>query len=339
MVVALAATVTLWRYSYYGDVVPNTFYLKATGVDLRVRAETGLYWFCQSVAFYLAPFLLLPLAALPALLSSARAHVLLMAMMALTVLYSIWIGGDAWEWMTKFPNRYLSCVLPLLFLLAAAASEHVASHNVRRGHVAIALAAMLGLVAYAAIPSEYRLALPGHFATRQSGPLIASFFVAAGLLVALIWRPHWELRHAPSLILAGCLAMNVPAIAFAVKSGGFDVATDHFLVRKGLALKKALPADSTLGVTFAGSLCYYSRLRCVDLLGKSDRRIARMPAVESVFYPGHNKYDLDYSLNVLAPDYVDATRHDVDLAPYGYAPMNVGDFILYRRRTPREGSK
>src|SRR5581483_6189856 len=64
---ALMAGITLWRYTYYGDVVPNTFYLKATGVDLGVRAMTGLYWFCDTVAFYLAPFLVITLAALPTL--------------------------------------------------------------------------------------------------------------------------------------------------------------------------------------------------------------------------------------------------------------------------------
>jgi len=336
---ALMAGITLWRYTYYGDVVPNTFYLKATGVDLGVRAMTGLYWFCDTVAFYLAPFLVITLAALPTLPPPSRGHALLFAMTAVTSLYSIWIGGDAWEWSTKFPNRYLSCVLPLFFVLAAAATDQVTARSVRRVDVAVALAIVLGLVAYAVFPSEYRLALPGRFPTRQAAAGGVAFLLAAGLIVTLSWRAHWRSLDWPVLIVAACLAVNVPAIGFAVKSDGFDVAIDRHLTREGLALRRMLPADSSLGVTYAGSICYYSRLRCVDLYGKSDRHIARMPAVDPVFYPGHNKFDLHYSLAIVAPDYVDGLPRDADPASYGYNRVEVGGFPLYRRATPLERAR
>jgi hypothetical protein len=56
----------------------------------------------------------------------------------------------------------------------------------------------------------------------------------------------------------------------------------------------------------AGTVPYYSGLRGVDVLGKSDRHVARLPprGVGQTITPGHNKFDLQYSIGELRPDVI-----------------------------------
>jgi hypothetical protein len=66
-----------------------------------------------------------------------------------------------------------------------------------------------------------------------------------------------------------------------------------------------------VGVIWAGTLPYYTDRLGVDFLGKSDPRVASLPADISgavswggmISVPGHNKYDLDYSIVQLRPTY------------------------------------
>lgn len=66
----------------------------------------------------------------------------------------------------------------------------------------------------------------------------------------------------------------------------------------------------------------------VDLLGKSDRVIATGPPVVNpmtgdsvMFYPGHSKYDAEYSVQKIEPDVVIDLPWDVDepqMGAWGY---------------------
>ena len=83
-------------------------------------------------------------------------------------------------------------------------------------------------------------------------------------------------------------------------------------VNTALVLNQTLPPGSSIGVEWAGALPYYTDFRAIDFLGKTDRNIARMKpdttgkvafsGMRSV--PGHNKYNLDYSIVELQPDYI-----------------------------------
>ena len=81
----------------------------------------------------------------------------------------------------------------------------------------------------------------------------------------------------------------------------------------------------------------------VDLLGKSDRRIARsaprrVPGsnLES-FFPGHDKWDLEYSVGKLRPDILFQMYDTVSankLANWGYVPRCLSDgTVVYVLRT------
>jgi hypothetical protein len=89
-----------------------------------------------------------------------------------------------------------------------------------------------------------------------------------------------------------------------------------------LLLKRLTARDATVGVLFAGTIPYYLDRRAIDFLGKSDRHLATLSPDLSgrvswsgmMSVPGHNKYDLHYSIGQLKPTYVQTLEwgsHDV----------------------------
>ncbi len=107
---------TALRYAYYGDILPNTYYLKMTGFPLLLRLSRGFYVLLQFL-FRMNVFLVL---VVPGIFLFRRdREMLLPAWIFLgQVLYSVWVGGDAWEWWGG-SNRYLSIAMPAFFILFA----------------------------------------------------------------------------------------------------------------------------------------------------------------------------------------------------------------------------
>jgi hypothetical protein len=75
-------------------------------------------------------------------------------------------------------------------------------------------------------------------------------------------------------------------------------------IRYVLAVEKIAEPEASVALCWAGAFPYFSRRVCVDLLGKCDRHIARLPARPEVNLAGHNKYDLTYSLSSYHPDII-----------------------------------
>jgi len=78
-------------------------------------------------------------------------------------------------------------------------------------------------------------------------------------------------------------------------------------VNIAVAINAVTDPQLSMGVFWAGTLPYYSHRYAVDFLGKSDTYIAHLPPVEGTTVntlPGHNKFDLTYSIINLQPDYV-----------------------------------
>ncbi|MDP9120224.1 MAG: hypothetical protein M3O15_02480 [Acidobacteriota bacterium] len=137
----------LFRFLYFGDLLPNTYYLKLTGVPLEVRLLRGLATFGD---FARDNALLLGCAAAGTFLAwrTFRSAVLLpAAIFTACCLYDVWLGGDAFEGIT-LANRFLCFVIPLLFLLfgagTAALGERFRFHPSQR--TSLAAAAALALV-------------------------------------------------------------------------------------------------------------------------------------------------------------------------------------------------
>jgi hypothetical protein len=107
---------TLFRVLYYGEWLPNTYYLKLGGVSLILRFSIGLrrlwdfVWNSNWVLFAL------PLS-LPILDKRKMLWPLYAAFLG-QVAYSVYVGGDAWEHVGG-ANRFIAAVMPIFFVLFA----------------------------------------------------------------------------------------------------------------------------------------------------------------------------------------------------------------------------
>lgn len=98
----------LWRWAYYGDVLPNTYYIKV-GTEFRLSGIKYVYDFFLTYggfSFFLVCCFLL-------LLFRGREYWIgyFLFLFGMNVLYFIYVGGD---WMPGF--RYFVPMLPLFFL-------------------------------------------------------------------------------------------------------------------------------------------------------------------------------------------------------------------------------
>lgn len=112
----------LASFLYYGQWLPNTYYLKVEGWPFALRLLRGLYalvWFAYYSNWIL---FLLPLT----LLFFRRDQRVILPIVILLgqLAYSVYVGGDAWEHHGG-ANRYICIAMPLWFALLAAVSEQL----------------------------------------------------------------------------------------------------------------------------------------------------------------------------------------------------------------------
>ncbi len=74
-------------------------------------------------------------------------------------------------------------------------------------------------------------------------------------------------------------------------------------VKLGLHIAQNTSPEAVIAVHAAGQIPYYSERRTIDLLGLNEPVIA-MGDAHGEFYPGHNKWDYDYSIGELQPDLI-----------------------------------
>ena len=101
---------TVFRLWYFGDILPNTYYLKMTGYPVLMRIKYGFiaYWH-----FALRYYIVVPV--IPFLFLNKYTKYIAWLFIAQSA-YSIYAGGDAWEQFGG-SNRFISVVIPLFFVL------------------------------------------------------------------------------------------------------------------------------------------------------------------------------------------------------------------------------
>ena len=110
LVIPLVAIISIWfawKLSYYGDIVPNTYYAKVAAATSPIGGMWYLYSFFTE--YWLGPFLLLGIVAACSRRNGQMSVIL--SMVVLWMLYVIKIGGDFMEY------RVLVPVLPFIMLI------------------------------------------------------------------------------------------------------------------------------------------------------------------------------------------------------------------------------
>ena len=285
------------RYWYYGEWLPNTYYLKVVGIPLIDRLRRGLGVFGQFLwgsgwMLMVIPFILLPL-------WPDKASFLLFALLAGQAAYSIYVGGDAWEHKGG-ANRFLAIASPLFFVLFVHALDQLRGALLQVRSSRWLRSGSLALLAAFTFTSLFSF----NYINENDA------------------RDKWMLLKRP-IFVAG---------------------TQRY-VTMGLVLNRITDEDASIAVATAGNIIYFAGREGIDMLGKSDKLIARslphandgvLNNVEDLFRPGHNKWDYQHSIVALQPDIVaQIWGSSVEMDPFliegGYEYFEVEGFPFYIR--------
>lgn len=258
----------IFQYLYYGEMLPNTYTLKLTGMPLLARIINGVG--------FVKPFLtisafILVLSSMEVVFDFQMRKLLLISIVFSAIGYQVYVGGDPWNYW-----RIMSPSTPLLTVL----------------FISTANAIVLAISSTQAFRVYF-----------LRNPILPEKYIPQILVV--------------SLVLIGLLSANVrflPEISLLRKP--YTAEANQRNVNTAIVLSQLTTSDATVGVYWAGSIPYFTGRKSIDFLGKSDRYIAQLPpdvsgsvawnGMNSV--PGHNKYDLNYSIKTLEPTYVQGFR-------------------------------
>lgn len=275
---------TIFRLVWYGEWLPNTYYLKLTGYPLIYRLTRGLYvtfvfiWRLNPV-FFLVPFALLVLR------RGDKSLGLLLWVFVGQLGYSVYVGGDAWEsW--GGANRYVCVAMPCFFVLFFQGANEIG----------------LRIKTYLAKCGP----AGGEAAARRR-------MRRAGIALVVLSLLSFNAIYGPAA-LGEALLLKLPV----------HVDDNRNVTRLGVTLAGVTDPQARLAVVWDGAIVYFSGRPAVSILGKSDRKIAREPMRVPPgwkkllgFYPGHLKWDYAYSIGQMKPDVVVQVWLEADEAtPY-----------------------
>ncbi len=272
---------TLARYFYYGEFLPNTYYLKVTGVAFTLRLTRGFYVLCQFIMNF--NLLLFFISLLWLFLRGGKKGHLGLFLIFGQLAYSVYVGGDAWE--RGDANRYILPVIPVIFV---------------------------GLI-FAISDLIEKL---GRFKK------LKKLFKGMTILLLLI---RINAFHPEAL----------KEFFFLIPP--YETAANKKQAEYALLIDMITGPQAKVGVSRAGVLPYFLKRECIDFLGKNDTKIARLTArifSETTdplhrFYPGHMKWDYEYSIQTLKPDII-ATFWIFDQSPAEAFKAMKNDYVRIR---------
>ena len=247
---------SVFRYGYYGSIVPNTYTLKMTGLPLGMRLQNGIAFtwpFLKSIWLPMI-FVVVGLAT-----NFRRDLFFLSVLFLIQPVYQIWVGGDPWNYW-----RMMSPLVSLFFLV---------------------------FLCYVRYYIPYLSILFRNYNQKISQAII---------LIVVAFYAGWK---ADKSFLSQLSLKDLP----------YQVAANKDNVNTAIALNHICKNDSSrLCLQWAGTIAYYTDFYYIDMLGKMDKYIASLPpdttgaiswlGMKSV--PGHNKYDMIYSVITCRADYV-----------------------------------
>jgi hypothetical protein len=290
------AGLTFFRWVYFGEWLPNTYYLKLGGISPLLRISLGIKLLVEFVWNSNWILILVPL--LVAVLDRRKTLLVVLAALVSQVAYSVYVGGDSWESIGG-ANRFIATVMPLHFVLLVLAIEKVINFfadQVSGSQTWKSAAAGIVLIV----------------ATGLSLLNLNSLLVRDGL-------QKWTLQEKPPFTSSverytgmgiKLAEVTTPEATIAVVTAGI---IPYFAERTSIdILGKNDPVIAHSGARINSSLFSPGNFR-----------------------PGHNKWDYAYSIGELQPDVVAQTWENTDeeVAPFlvNYAKIVVDGIPYYFR--------
>jgi arabinofuranosyltransferase len=261
---------TAFRLVYFGEFLPNTYYLKMTGYPALLRMSRGLIVASKFLCTMFPLVLLAPF--IYGLLRRNTQALLLLWIFATQLLYSIYVGGDAWELWGR-ANRYVVVAVPALFVLLGctlADMRRLFADSSSGKRIALGkTGAAVSVVAIVAVAQFSFNAVPGTSELREW---------------LLLDRPYTADADQRSVETALMLKqITTPKATIAVLSSG---ALPYFAHRTAIDMlgknDKKIAREKMRRLSDDTKVLYKYR----------------------AFYPGHLKWDYSYSIGCLQPDVV-----------------------------------
>lgn len=264
---------TAFRYFYYGELLPNTYYLKVSGVPLSLRVARGLWslWRLASgvnLLVFSLPFLFL-------FVKRDRRVGLCLGMFCGLLLYNVLVGGDAWEhWGGS--NRFVAPAMPLFFavfcggffsVLSCVGGEWGAAARSLRVPLLVAAFVWVNLVGQPARWKQWLLVAPP--------PEVESN--ARMVRLALTVREVTDPRATVAVVWAGSIPYFSRRLAVDLLGKNDPVVARGPVRLEGLSALSGCPC------------------RAPETPAKGWRAFR-------AYVPGHAKWNLDHSLGVRKPD-------------------------------------
>lgn len=309
--------IVAFQWVYWGSPLPNTFDLKMSGFNVWERVSRGVVASARALPVILLAALGVALGLRRRETHSVRLLVALVSGAGVSILlYGVWVGGDAWEWL-RLANRYIATALPMLGILwIAGLTMSLGYRTARLVGAGIPFAGLVVLASWgsAVQTNPFRVHVSSEV-RQQALYLLIGLAVTLVLLVLARQATIGRVTGPLAVVAGGCVLViatsYIPLRSYLDVSQAQLVAEDINRTRDGIALSTYADRDATVAVLPAGAVPYYSGLRAIDLLGKSDRYVASRPRTKvppdsplATFFPGHNKWDYDYSIRRAKPDIV-----------------------------------
>jgi hypothetical protein len=274
IVAIFVALETAFRLHYFGDPLPNAYYLKVSGFPLLPKLSRGLE---------VTIFFLLQIAPLAAVIWSGRVLKgagaertgrrdagLLLGVFASQIVYSIAVGGDAWEsWGGS--NRFIAIAMPLFLVCVAAGLVRTWRRGLGRRGLPIALAMSIFIANYTA----FLVSMPDD--------------PAGALKHMCLWVKPYE-TDSLERVVRSAVALRTVTDDRAVVAVVWAGAIPYFSQRQAVDL---------MG-------------RTDPTIAHEPMHVPEGPRKWIGFHPGHLKWDYRYSLGVLQPDVIQAPLWQVE---------------------------
>lgn len=346
IVILLPSAQLLFRWQYYGVLVPNTYTLKVAGIPIDIRLRSGLT--------FIKPFLksmvwMIGLMVVGISSRERRFERVLFFSFLILLAYQIWVGGEPW-----FYWRLLSPAIPLCTVLCLMGAERILSWPLarlrERPSVTTGGFILGGVLILIALAADRFGGYPGF------GFLEMSIIQFGLILIMLSGYVTYSRTRVNTSRLASSLAIVFTGLTFFIANHTFlpeyvfqrpaYTTTEHAsTVDYAIIISEVVHEDASIGVAWAGAIPYYTGLYSVDFLGKTDPYIANLPPEIGddalhwggmLTVPGHNKYDLQYSIGVRQPTILHVVRWgSQDLSDWvedHYERVSYRDFVVYALR-------
>lgn len=264
-VLLMLAAHLAWRYSYYGDLLPNTYYAKV-GLN-RESALRGLKYVLNFARHNGGlPLLLLPLI-LPAFVRPTRLSRLACGTAALLLAGVVLVGGDGLPM-----YRFMLPIIPLWCVLTAKL-----------------IADAFGLSTAAGDSSTRDAAAPGGRSDQSPRAAPPQGSPAGRWRCALV-------AVATACIVLATANVSRESLYYVLYRDQRDVEIPRWKAA-GEWLAANAPRDASAACVPIGAVGYYSDIRIVDMVGLTDRHIARREVRIGGGWAGHEKTDGAYVLS------------------------------------------